>query len=83
MANEILITAVFTLIVLALGFAWVGGYLDAYQKKAQERALDMMGENKASYGLKSMHFFLPGYTEGIVMAPVYSRVLRYLEEPED
>ncbi len=54
MANEILITALFTLIVLALGFAWVGGYLDTYQKKVQERALDMMGENKASYGLKSM-----------------------------
>lgn len=54
MGHEILITAFFTLIVLALGFAWVGGYLDSYQKKAQERALDMMGENKASYGLKSM-----------------------------
>ena len=55
MANEILITAFFTLL-LALGFAWVGGYLDKYQSKAQEQALDMMGENKASYGLKSTCF---------------------------
>ena len=54
MANGILITAFFTLLLLALGFAWVGGYLDKYQSKAQEQALDMMGENKASYGLKSM-----------------------------
>lgn len=45
---------VFTLIALAVGFAWVGGYLDAYQAKGQEKALDMMGENKASYGLKSI-----------------------------
>ncbi|KAA6415350.1 MAG: kinase domain [Lasallia pustulata] len=53
MANEILIAVIFTFILVALGAAWVGGYLDAYQSKAQEKALDMMGENKASYGIKS------------------------------
>lgn len=54
MGNEIVIVIVFTFIALAVSFAWVGGYLDAYQSKAQEKALDMMGENKASYGLKSI-----------------------------
>jgi hypothetical protein len=34
--------------------AWVSGTLDPYQKKLQEFLLDCMGENKVSYGLKSM-----------------------------
>lgn len=54
MGNETVMLIVFTLISLAVGFAWVGGYLDAYQSKVQEKALDTMGENKASYGLKSI-----------------------------
>ena len=53
MANEIVIIAIFTLIAVAVGAAWVGGYLDKYQAKAQNAALDAMGENRASYGLKS------------------------------
>ncbi|MCJ1298487.1 hypothetical protein MMC08_001277 [Hypocenomyce scalaris] len=53
MGNEIVIAVIFTFILVAVGAAWVGGYLDAYQSKAQEKALDMMGENKASYGIKS------------------------------
>lgn len=56
MGNEIPMIIIFTLISVALGLAWVGGYLDAYQSKAQEKALDAMGENKASYGLKSSLF---------------------------
>lgn len=53
MGNEVILIVIFTVFSLALGFAWVGGYLDKYQSKAQEKALDAMGENKASYGLKS------------------------------
>lgn len=48
MGNEVLIVVIFTFILVALGAAWVGGYLDAYQSKAQEKALDMMGENKGT-----------------------------------
>ena len=53
MGYEIPIIVLFTFFSLAMGAAWVGGYLDKYQSKAQEVALDKMGENKASYGLKS------------------------------
>ncbi|MCJ1266802.1 hypothetical protein MMC22_006687 [Lobaria immixta] len=52
MGNEIILIVIFTVLALGVGFAWVGGYLDKYQSKAQEKALDAMGENKASYGLK-------------------------------
>ena len=55
MGNEVLISVIFAVIAIAVGAAWVGGYLDKYQSKAQEQALDMMGENKASYGIKSMN----------------------------
>lgn len=36
--------------------AWVSGTLDPYQKKLQELLLEVMGETKVSYGLKSMYF---------------------------
>ncbi|PGH17902.1 hypothetical protein AJ79_00801 [Helicocarpus griseus UAMH5409] len=39
-------------VVLFVLGAWVSGKLDAYQKRLQEIALDMMGETKVSYGLK-------------------------------
>lgn len=48
MANEVLIAGIFTFILVAIGAAWIGGYLDAYQSRAQEKALDMMGENKGT-----------------------------------
>ena len=54
MGYELHIIVAFTILSLVVGAAWVGGYLDAYQSKAQEVVLDKMGENKASYGLKSM-----------------------------
>ena len=54
MPSSTLISVVFALITIALVSAWVGGYLDRYQKIAQDHALDAMGENRASYGLKSM-----------------------------
>ncbi|MCJ1226066.1 hypothetical protein MMC12_002715 [Toensbergia leucococca] len=53
MGNELIISIGFAFITIAIVAAWVGGYLDAYQSKAQAKALDMMGENKASYGIKS------------------------------
>lgn len=40
--------------LLVITFAWVTGQLDPLQKKLQEILLDMMGETKISYGLKSM-----------------------------
>lgn len=49
-----ILIVIFTILSLAVGVAWVGGYLDKYQSKAQEKALDAMGENKASYGVKGM-----------------------------
>lgn len=64
MGNEIILIGIFTVLALAVGFAWVGGYLDKYQSKAQERALDAMGENKTSYGLKSMFAPRPEMSPG-------------------
>lgn len=45
-----LIELVVSLLVL---FAWVTGQLDPLQSKLQELLLDVMGETKMSYGLKS------------------------------
>ncbi|MCJ1286687.1 hypothetical protein MMC26_006033 [Xylographa opegraphella] len=53
MATTTLISLFAALVTIALVGAWVGGYLDRYQKIAQDHALDAMGENRASYGLKS------------------------------
>jgi hypothetical protein len=41
------------IVSLLLLFAWVTGQLDPLQKKLQEVLLDIMGETKVSYGLKS------------------------------
>ena len=54
MASSTLISVVAAIITIALVGAWVGGYLDRYQRIAQDSALNAMGENRASYGLKSM-----------------------------
>ena len=53
MGNETLIGIIIAVLAVAVGAAWVGGFLDKYQHQAQDKALDMMGENRASYGLKS------------------------------
>ena len=45
------------IISLLLLFAWVTGQLDPLQKKLQEMLLDVMGETKASYGLKSTSYW--------------------------
>jgi hypothetical protein len=46
-----LLEVVVSLLVL---FAWITGQLDPLQKKLQEILLDVMGETKLSYGLKSV-----------------------------
>ena len=45
-----LLEVIVSLLVL---FAWVTGQLDPLQKKLQEILLDILGETKISYGLKS------------------------------
>ncbi|KAJ5905687.1 uncharacterized protein N7473_002603 [Penicillium subrubescens] len=42
----------FLALQIVLFGAWVSGTLDPYQKKFQEILLEMIGENKVSYGLK-------------------------------
>ena len=41
------------LVVVVVAFAWVTGQLDPLQKKLQEVLLDVIGETKMSYGIKS------------------------------
>lgn len=53
MSNELLLIVGFTVFSLFVTAAWVGGYLDPYQKVLQDLALDKMGDNRASYGIKS------------------------------
>ena len=83
MANEILIAVIFTFILVALGAAWVGGYLDAYQSKAQEKALDMMGENKgtsigAETGTRST---LPQISKLTLLCPTASYGIKSMLDP--
>ena len=54
MGNELLLIIGFTTFSLVVTMAWVGGYLDKYQHTLQDILLDKTGENRASYGLKSM-----------------------------
>jgi len=53
MGNELPIIIAYTTFLLVLTAAWVGGYLDKYQHALQDLALGRMGENRASYGVKS------------------------------
>ena len=39
---------------LVIFTAWVGGYLDPLQHSLQDMILGKMGDNRASYGVKSM-----------------------------
>ena len=61
MGYELQITAAYTTLLLVLAAAWVGGYLDGAQHTAQDLILGKMGENRASYGIKSKPFppFIP------------------------
>ncbi len=58
MGNELPIIIAYTSFLLVLTAAWVGGYLDKYQHALQDLALGRMGENRASYGVKSESCFL-------------------------
>ena len=53
MGHELAIVVGFTIFSLFVTAAWVGGYLDPYQKELQNLVLDKMGDNRASYGIKS------------------------------
>lgn len=46
----------FLVLQVVLFGAWVLGALDPYQKKLQEFLLEVMGETKVSYGLKSKSY---------------------------
>ncbi|KAF6230030.1 hypothetical protein HO133_004368 [Letharia lupina] len=54
MGNELLLIIGFTIFSLVVTMAWVGGYLDTYQHTLQNVLLDKTGENRASYGLKTV-----------------------------
>lgn len=54
MGYELPILATYTTLLLALFTAWVGGYLDPLQHSLQDMILGKMGDNRASYGVKSM-----------------------------
>ncbi|KAF6240190.1 hypothetical protein HO173_001800 [Letharia columbiana] len=54
MGNELLLIIGFTIFSLVVTMAWVGGYLDTYQHTLQNVILDKTGENRASYGLKTV-----------------------------
>ena len=53
MGHELALIVGFTLFSLFVTAAWVSGYLDPYQRKLQDLALNKMGDNRASYGVKS------------------------------
>ena len=53
MVSATFISVVYALISIVVIGAWVAGYLDKYQKVAQDATLGAMGDNRMSYGLKS------------------------------
>jgi len=54
MDRSTIISVIFAILTILVVGAWIGGYLDRYQKIAQDKALDAMGENRASYGVKQV-----------------------------
>ena len=57
MGHELTLIVGYTIFSLLVTAAWVGGYLDPYQRKLQDLALNKMGDNRASYGVKSMRTY--------------------------
>ena len=57
------VTIVYATLTLIVSGLWVMGYLDAYQKMAQNALLGAAGDNRMSYGLKSA--ILPCCTRGL------------------
>ncbi|MDI1488267.1 MAG: hypothetical protein OHK93_007541 [Ramalina farinacea] len=54
MGYEISIIAGYTTFLLVVFTAWVGGYLDPLQHSLQDIILGKMGDNRVSYGAKSL-----------------------------
>ena len=54
MGYEIPIIAGYTTFLFVAFTAWVGGYLDPLQHSLQDILLGKMGDNRASYGVKSI-----------------------------
>ncbi|MCJ1332107.1 hypothetical protein MMC10_008799 [Thelotrema lepadinum] len=55
MPSAFAISVIYSILTVVIAGAWVAGYLDKYQKMAQNVLLGAMGENRMSYGLKSEH----------------------------
>lgn len=55
MPSAFVISVIYAILSVVVAGAWVAGYLDKYQKIAQNALLGAMGENRMSYGLKSKH----------------------------
>ena len=53
MGYEVTIVAGYTTFLFVVFAAWVGGYLDPLQHSLQDVLLGKMGDNRASYGVKS------------------------------
>ncbi|MCJ1446945.1 MAG: hypothetical protein MMC23_007453 [Stictis urceolatum] len=53
MLSATTVSIVYAVISVVVAGAWILGYLDRYQKKAQNAALGAMGDTRLSYGLKS------------------------------
>jgi hypothetical protein len=52
MPSATTVSILYAIISVIVAGAWVLGYLDKYQRKAQNAALGAMGDNRASFGLK-------------------------------
>ena len=59
MGYEIPIIAGYTTFLAIFFTAWVGGYLDGLQHSLQDIILGKMGDNRASFGVKSKLFCSP------------------------
>ena len=55
MPSAFAISVIYAIVSVVVAGAWVAGYLDKYQKMAQDALLGTMGDNRMSYGLKSEH----------------------------
>ena len=53
MPSSFAVSVIYAIMSIIVAGAWVAGYLDKYQKMAQNALLGAMGENRMSYGLKS------------------------------
>ena len=57
MGYEIPILVGYNTLLLVLAAAWIGGYLDPYQRTLQDLVLGKMGDNRASFGVKCTYTY--------------------------